>query len=338
MEATSTRRVIVWPGLLTLLVVALAMSLAAGAYSVDWHLLWANWLSGAGSLDWAVIMDVRLPRALLAALVGSTLAVCGAALQGLFRNPLADPGLIGVSSGAGLAVAIGIVLFPATTLAGLYTLSVFAFAGSLLTSALVFVIGRNGPTVDTATLILAGIAINALVGAVVGVLTYISTDEQLRTLTFWTMGSFGGALWPAVGVCFTLTLPVVIWLIAKSRDLNRLLLGEEEARYQGTDTRRIQWQILLLVALGVGACVAFSGIIGFVGLVVPHLLRLFLTADHRQLMPLSAILGAALCLVADTFARTAVAPAEMPVGIVTSLIGGPFFLWLLLNQRWRSPS
>lgn len=313
---------------------AFLLSLAAGAYPIDWWALLSGQLSDT---DEQIIAQIRLPRSLLAAAVGATLAVCGAALQGLFRNPLADPGLIGVSSGAGLAVAIAIVWLPSSGLVGLYTLSLFAFIGSLITSCLVFLVGRNGRQVETATLILAGIAINAIVGAIVGMLTYISTDQQLRALTFWTMGSFGGALWPAVGVTLSLCLPAIVWLTTRARDLNRLLLGEEEAIYMGTDARRLQWQILLLVSLGVGVGVAFSGIIGFVGLVVPHLIRLFWTADHRLLMPLSAFLGASLTLLADTFARTWAAPAEMPVGIITSLIGGPFFLWLLLRLKRELP-
>ena len=283
----------------------------------------------------AVLFSIRLPRVVLAAVVGAALPVSGAAMQGLFRNPLADPGLIGMASGAALAVAVAIVLagsFVGTW--GLYGLSVAAFVGGLLASLLIFRLARRTGVFSVTYLLLAGIAVNALAGAGTGFLTYLSTDRQLRALTFWAMGSLGGALWSAVGVAATLVVPATLLLVRKAGDLNLLLLGEDDARYLGVDSARLQRVVLVCVSVAVGAAVAVSGIIGFVGLVVPHLLRLTIGPDHRRLLPAAALAGALLLLVADTVARTIVAPAEMPVGILTSLIGGPFFLWLLM-KHWR---
>ena len=281
----------------------------------------------------AVLAAIRLPRVLLAAVVGAALAVSGAAMQGLFRNPLADPGLIGIASGAALAVAAVIVLAgPLSGLFGLYGLAVAAFAGGLATCVLIFRFTQLTGAFSVTYMLLAGIAVNAIAGAGTGFLTYLSDDQQLRALTFWTMGSLGGALWPAVVVVATVAVPATVMLVRHAGEINILLLGEDEARHLGVDTDRLKRVVIVSAALSVGAAVAVSGIIGFVSLVVPHLVRLTIGPDHRVLIPASAVLGAALLVVADTCARTIVAPAEMPVGIVTSLIGGPFFLWLLLKQ------
>lgn len=290
----------------------------------------------SGGLDeqqLAVLSSIRLPRILLAAIVGASLAVSGAAMQGLFRNPLADPGLIGISSGAALAVAVMIVLVGSGAGAlGLYGLSIAAFAGGLISCLLIFRFAQLGGAFSVTYMLLAGIAVNALAAAGTGFLSYLSDDQQLRTLTFWTMGSLGGALWPAVLVGATVVLPATVLLIANARQLNILLLGEQEAQHLGVDSARLKRIVIFCSALSVGAAVALSGIIGFVGLVVPHLLRLAIGPDHRLLIPSCALLGALLLLLADTLARTMMAPAEMPVGILTSLIGGPFFLWLLGKQ------
>ena len=281
----------------------------------------------------AVLASIRLPRVLLAVIVGGALAVSGAAMQGLFRNPLADPGLIGIATSAALAVAFVIVLAgPITGYLGLYALSIAAFIGALLACFVIFRFARLTGSFSVTYMLLTGIAINALSAAGVGYLTFLSDDQQLRTLTFWTMGSLGGALWVAVIVVTTIAVPSGLILIRNARELNVLLLGENEARYLGVDAERLKRTIVICTALCVGAAISVSGVIGFVGLVVPHLVRLTLGPDHRLLIPASALLGAALLVVADTAARTIVAPAEMPVGILTSLIGGPFFLWLLIKQ------
>ncbi|KQN64178.1 iron ABC transporter [Serratia sp. Leaf51] len=280
---------------------------------------------------WQVWLTVRLPRVLLAVVVGCALASSGAVMQGLFRNPLADPGLLGISSGAALAVALTIVMpLALSPLLALYSHMISAFAGSLAISLVVFTLSRFGHG-GLSRLLLAGIAINALCGAAVGVLTYVSDDQQLRQFSLWSMGSLGQAQWPTLAVASSLILPACIATFFMSRRLNILQLGEEDAHYLGVNVRRTQLQLLLLSALLVGAAVAVSGVIGFIGLVIPHLLRMRIGADHRWLLPGSAMAGACLLLLADTLARTLVAPAEMPVGLITSIIGGPYFLWLILR-------
>ena len=280
---------------------------------------------------WQVWLTVRLPRVLLAVVVGCALASSGAVMQGLFHNPLADPGLLGISSGAALAVALTIVMpFALPPLLALYSHMISAFVGSLAISLIVFTLSRFGHG-GLSRLLLAGIAINALCGAAVGVLTYISDDQQLRQFSLWSMGSLGQAQWPTLAVASSLILPACIATFFMSRRLNILQLGEEDAHYLGVNVRRTQLQLLLLSALLVGAAVAVSGVIGFIGLVIPHLLRMRIGADHRWLLPGSAMAGACLLLLADTLARTLVAPAEMPVGLITSIIGGPYFLWLILR-------
>lgn len=286
----------------------------------------------------AVILSIRLPRTLLGLLVGAGLAVAGAAMQGLFRNPLADPSLIGVSAGAALA-AVSVIVLGGQGLAfltqalGPFSLPIAAFAGGLVTTLLVYRLASRDGRTSVTTLLLAGIAINALAGAGTGLLTYLADDQQLRTLTFWSMGSLGGATWPAVGSAALLIAVPLLALPLLARTLNALLLGEAEAGHLGIAVQRMQPLIVALAALAVGAAVAVSGIIGFVGLVVPHLLRLALGPDHRLLLPGAALLGGSLLLLADLLARTLVTPAELPIGILTALIGGPFFLALLL--RWQ---
>lgn len=327
-----------WPklsvrfGIGVLLAVCILLSLSLGAFGIP--LL--DLLSGSLSeQQQAVFYSIRLPRVLLAGFVGAGLAISGAALQGLFRNPLADPQLIGVSSGAALAVAITIVFSGASAVSGLlslFLLSAAAFAGGLITCLLIFKIASISGKVSVAHMLLAGIAISAIAFSGIGFLSYISDDQQLRAITFWTMGSLGGALWPSVAVAALVVIPSALVIYKQSQALNLLQLGEEQSRYSGSDPERTKNITIFAIALCVGVCVAVSGVIGFVGLVVPHLIRLSIGPDHRALLPLSALLGAALLIAADTAARTLVAPAEMPVGILTSLIGGPYFLWLLVRQ------
>lgn len=299
------------------------------------------------SLPWAfegqqelVLTGIRLPRVLLGMLVGAGLSVSGALMQGLFRNPLADPGLIGVSSGAALGAATMIVLggavpgFVASAL-GAFGVAAAAFAGGLVVTLIVYRIATRGKTTSVATMLLAGIALNALCGAGTGALVLLTDDGQLRDLTFWTLGSLGGATWGTLGV----VAPFVgIALLAAPRlawALNVMLLGEAEARHLGVHTERVKQYVIGLAALAVGAATAVSGLIGFVGLVVPHLVRLVLGPDHRTLLPASALLGAVLLVAADLLARTVMQPAEIPIGILTALGGAPFFLALLLRGQRR---
>ncbi len=291
-----------------------------------------------GSQHEAVLMTIRLPRVLLAVLVGAGLAVSGAAMQGLFRNPLADPGLVGVSSGAALA-AVAVIVLGATWLPGItrllgpFTLPLAAFVGGVSTTLLVYRVARVARRTVVATLLLTGIAVNALAGAGTGLLTFVATDEALRNITFWSLGSLSGATWSAVGVVATCIVPAV-WLLTRGAlALNVMLLGEMEAGHLGVHVERVKQINVLLVGLTVGAAVSVTGIIGFVGLVVPHLLRLLVGPDHRYVMPGAVLFGAVLLLGADLLARTLVTPAELPIGIVTAALGAPCFLWLLMRQR-----
>lgn len=291
-----------------------------------------------GPRETGVFFSIRLPRVLLGMLVGAALGISGAAIQGLFRNPLAAPSLIGISSGAALA-AVGVIVLGATWLQGVshvlggFTLPVAAFLGSVVTTFVIYRLSSREGRTDVATMLLAGIAINALTGALIGILTFLADDEQLRTITFWGLGSLGGATWGSLRVAAPLILVALATLPWLARPLNALLLGEAEAAHLGIPIERVKQQLVLWVGLSVGAAVAVTGTIGFVGLVVPHLLRLSIGPDHRYLLPGSALLGAALLLLADLLARTLVVPAELPIGIVTSLLGAPFFLWLLLRHR-----
>ncbi|WP_275546783.1 FecCD family ABC transporter permease [Pseudomonas sp. Marseille-Q0931] len=284
-----------------------------------------------------ILAQIRMPRTLLGLAVGMVLALCGVAMQGLFRNPLADPGLVGVSSGAALGAAVAIV--GGAALGGLpeafapYLLSVCAFVGGLLVTALVYRLGRRDGQTNVATMLLAGIALTALAGAAIGLFTYLADDATLRTLTFWNLGSLNGASYARLWPLLLATLAVALWLPRRARALNALLLGESEARHLGFDVERLKRELVFCTALGVGAAVAAAGLIGFIGLVVPHLMRLLVGPDHRLLLPASALAGASLLLLADLVARLALAPAELPIGIVTALIGAPFFLYLLVRGR-----
>lgn len=284
-----------------------------------------------------ILGQIRLPRTLLGLAVGAVLALTGVSMQGLFRNPLADPGLVGVSSGAALGAAFAIVLGAAW--GGLppafapYLLSVSAFAGGLLVTSMVYRLGRRDGQTSVASMLLAGIALTALAGALIGLLTYLADDATLRSLTFWNLGSLNGASYQRLWPLLLVTIGVALWLPRRAKALNALLLGESEARHLGFEVERVKRELILCTALGVGAAVAAAGLIGFIGLVVPHLMRLLVGPDHRILLPASLLAGASLLLFADLLARLLLAPAELPIGIVTALIGAPFFLYLLLRGR-----
>lgn len=287
--------------------------------------------------DTLVVLNIRLPRVLLGLMIGAALAVSGALMQGLFRNPLADPGLVGVSAGAALAAAVTIVLgdrlLAGTGLALPFAaLPVGAFCGGLASTIALYLIATRQGRTSISTMLLAGIALGALSGAFTGLLSYLSDDRQLRDLTFWSLGSLGGASWGKLAVIAPVLLPLLLAAPVLARGLNALMLGEAEAYHLGIPVQRIKALAILLVALAVGASVATAGIIGFIGIVVPHLVRLAVGPDHRLLLPLSALGGAALLVAADTVARLLVAPAELPIGIVTAALGAPFFLWLLLRK------
>lgn len=329
-----------------LLFASTLLAIGSGAVSVSPGQVAAILFSKIGiSLPWEfearqeiVVISLRLPRILLGLLVGATLALSGAALQGLFRNPLADPALVGVSSGAALGAVSCIVAggaFLSNMPDGLqpFLIPLFAFSGGLVVALLVYRIGVVDGQTQVATMLLAGIAINSICTALIGMFVFNSDDQQLRDLTFWTMGSLARNTW-------TIFLPVLPFLLIPcivlpllARAMNAYVLGENEAGHLGFNVEQLKKLTIVFTSMAIGAAVAVSGIIGFVGLVVPHLARLLLGSDHRRLLPSSILLGSTLILLADVIARTAVVPAELPIGIVTSCIGGPFFLWLLINKR-----
>ncbi|MEM6971198.1 MAG: iron ABC transporter permease [Pseudomonadota bacterium] len=296
-------------------------------------------LFGAGdAMESAIVWEIRLPRIVLAIAVGSALALSGAALQGVLRNPLADPGLIGVTGGASLGAVATIVLgglVAGSLPAGLrpYMLPISAFLGAGLVIAFVFGLARRHGETSVATLILAGVAVNAIAGAAIGAMVYVSDDQQLRDLTFWTMGALGGAGWTLVMAATILTLGALPLLLLRTRDLDLFQLGERAAFHAGLDVEQSKMLIGLATAVAVGAVTAAAGPIGFIGLVAPHLVRLALGPRHAVLLPASLLTGVALVLAADLAVRLAVPPAEPPIGLATSLIGGPFFLWLLLRGQ-----
>ncbi|GAB4193966.1 MAG: iron ABC transporter permease [Thalassobaculales bacterium] len=290
--------------------------------------------SGASARERLVLIEVRLPRVLVGALVGAGLAVAGAALQGLFRNPLADSDLIGVSSGAAVTTALAILAGPLPFLVwlGPQAVPLAAFAGGLAVLGLVWRVAGGGPD-RVATMLLAGVGIGALARAALGFASFVSTDQQLRDITFWLLGSLGGAGWGRLWAMAPLLLPAVWLLLRQARALDALALGYREAGHLGVDVNRLARIVTWTAALIVGAAVAVSGVIGFVGLITPHLVRLMVGPAHGRLMLLSAVLGAALLVAADTAARTIVTPAELPVGILTAVMGVPVFIALLIRRR-----
>lgn len=325
---------------LLLAIVAIGQGALAIAPARVMEILSARLSGDAAALegrDALVVLNIRLPRVLLGLLVGAALAVSGALMQGLFRNPLADPGLVGVSAGAALAAAATIVLGD-RFLAGaamkvpFAVLPFGAFCGGLVSTLALYLIATRQGRTSVATMLLAGVALGALANSLTGLLSFLSDDRQLRDLTFWTMGSLGGASWTKLLVIAPIVLPLLVAVPLLARGLNGLMLGEAEAYHLGIPVQRIKALAILLVALAVGASVATAGLIGFVGIVVPHLIRLAIGPDHRLLLPLSALGGATLLVGADIVARLIVAPAELPIGIVTAAIGAPFFLWLLLRR------
>ncbi|WP_457089686.1 FecCD family ABC transporter permease [Microvirga sp. P5_D2] len=341
---TRNRRAALMPVLALLLVIVSLAALSLGATGVPASRVLtiiidalAGQVAATGG-DALIILQVRLPRLLLGLLIGAALASSGALMQGLFRNPLADPGLVGVSAGAALAAAATITLGDAflVPLIGplpFSALPIGAFFGGLLTTLALYVVSTRSGRTSIATMLLAGVAFGALSGALMGVFAYLSDDRQLRDLSFWSLGSLSGATWTKVAAAAPLILPTLLATPFLARGLNALSLGEAEAFHLGVPVQRVKAIAILLVAVSVGASVACAGMIGFVGIVVPHVLRLIAGADHRMLLPASALLGASLLVAADTVARTAAAPAELPIGILTAAIGAPFFLWLLLRRK-----
>lgn len=326
-------------GLLILLTVSALASLSVGAHriSVAEMLRVIQPLSQEDETNRSILFDIRTPRVLLAILVGGSLAIGGAILQGLFRNPIVDPGFIGLSSGASFTASLYIVFSTHVPflgdLFGARALPVAAFVGAIiacmLVSRIASVRGRTAITI----LLLAGVAITALAEAGTGILSFLATDAQLRSLAFWRLGSLGGATWALLGSTLIFFLLPLLFLPYLSRGLDLFALGEREAGHLGLRTEVFKNIAMAVTCLLVGAAVSASGSISFVGLVVPHILRLAFHPSHRFLLPASCLLGASLMLLADLAARTLVAPTEIPIGILTALLGAPFFLWLFRRQR-----
>ncbi len=332
--------------LLAAAILSILMSITTGASDASvidvLHAMFdRNAAEGAMSArDHIIVFDIRLPRALLGFLIGAALAVSGAVMQGLFRNPLADPGLIGVSSGASLGAVTIIVLgssmvAPVVTMFGSFALPLAAFAGGLVSTVILYRVATQGGQTSVATMLLAGIALGALAMALTGILIFMADDKQLRDLTFWSMGSLAGATWAKIATAGPIMAASLLLMPFLARGLNAMALGEAAAFHMGVPVQRLKNVAILGVAAATGAAVAVSGGIGFVGIVVPHLLRLVIGPDHRTLLPASALLGGTLLIGADMLARTIVAPAELPIGIITAAVGGPFFLWILLRNRAR---
>lgn len=341
----SNRQRIIFFSLGTLLVLAVLIAVQAGAVHIAPRVFFSSIAASLGlpasahtGMQQAVVMVVRLPRVLVSLLAGAALATGGTAMQALFRNPLADPSIIGISSGAALMAAIAIVMTHwagavfgawASTLA----LPVAAFIGAVGTTFLVFGIAREGRRTNVAAMLLAGVAIAALTGALTGLLTFTANDAQLRSIVFWMLGSLGGADLNAVWILLVAVPVPLIILLRMHKPLNAMALGEDQARHIGVDAEAMKRRVVLCTALMVGATVALCGVIGFVGLVVPHMLRLAGGADNRFLLPASALGGAVLLCLTDTLARTVAAPAEVPIGVITALCGAPVFLYLLVRRK-----
>ncbi|RZL11251.1 MAG: iron ABC transporter permease [Rubrivivax sp.] len=331
-----------------------------GAYVVTL----ADFFSGAeASAGAQVFWHIRAPRLLMGLVAGAALGVSGALIQGLFRNPLADPGLIGVSGGAALGAALAIVLCGPVTAwlaAGLgqltgadvaslpawpghghglgpgpWLIMGSAFLGGLMATLLVWRLARTGGQVHVPLLLLVGVAINALAGAGLGLMSHLASDDQLRTITFWLLGSLSGAQWQTTLACGAVVLAVLVMAPSQARALNALALGEAQARLMGVNVPLVQRLCVLWVALAVGAVTALIGMVSFVGLLAPHAMRLLAGPDHRVVLPGSAVLGAVLVVLADTLARTIFSPGELPLGVLTGLLGAPMFL-LMLRRRFTS--
>lgn len=335
-------------GLSALLLFLFLFSLSIGALDITMGQILQIFLARLGGsvgdftdTQSIVLMNIRLPRLLFTILIGAALGVSGAALQGLFRNPLVEPGIIGVSSGAALG-AFAVILGLASFIGELpesykvWLLPPFAFAGGVIATFLTLRLGNYQGKVRVTVLILAGVAITALANAMIGLGIFYADDQQLRTFTFWTLGDLSAATWNKVAIITLPILGAIYGLNRQSKALNAIALGESEAFHSGVNVERVKTSVVFLSALCVGVAVSFSGIIGFVGLVIPHMIRMAFSSDHRILIPASALGGAILLILADIFARTVVAPSELPIGVVTATLGTPFFIYLLTVAKKKN--
>lgn len=323
---------------------ALLLSAAVGAFSFTpaamarhiAHGLGWGALSQSDALARNVFQQLRLPRVLLTALVGAVLGVSGTVMQGIFRNPIVEPGLVGTSAGAAFGASLVFVYggaLAAPTLLGSLVVPVMAFVGALVATALVYRLATRFEKVDVITLLLAGIAVNAVCGAGTGFLSFVARDPQARNITFWSLGTFTTATWRGVLLVGMVFVPCFALTLRDAKALNVLMLGEDEAAYLGVDPRRLVRRLLVLNTLMVAVATAMTGVIAFLGLVVPHILRRMRSSDYRFLLPASALFGAALMSVIDVVARVIIRPAELPIGVITAIVGAPVFLAILLRQE-----
>lgn len=326
-QSALIRRQHILPLCLVLPAVSLILGVLSGSQSLNW-LLEAN----AGE---TILLHIRLPRVLMAFLIGAALAWAGVLIQGVVRNPLADPGLIGVSGGAAVAAAAFVVISSTLPLP-LWLQPTMAFFGGMLALIVVMRMGLSGASMHAMSfLVLAGIAINVLAHALIGLLSYMASDSALRQITFWSLGSLSGANWYWICALAGVLVAALVYWPKRLRQLDALLLGEVEARSLGVSVTHMQWRAVIWVALMVAIAVSASGVIGFVGLISPHIARLLTGAAHQRVLPLAVVIGGCLLVAADALARTIVAPAEMPIGIVTTLLGAPVFISLLLREKRR---
>ena len=315
------------------LIVSALLGLSIGSFKISVFDILLGKLDELGS---TILYTIRMPRVMLAAFVGASLAISGACLQGLFRNPLADPGLIGVSAGAALGAAFAIVVssrFISLNFLGPYLIPFSAIIGSASVIIILFGITKGFGYDGVTYMLLAGIAVNAIAGVGIGVLTYISDDSELRSLTFLTMGSFGGVTWPLILPAIVVIIFSIVWIIGLSRKLDLIQLGDVEASRLGINIKKVRFGVIISSAVVVGISVALSGMIGFVGLVVPHLVRILGGVNHLYVLIGSAIFGSILMVISDMMCRVIISPAELPVGLITSGLGSPFFLWLIFKMR-----
>lgn len=331
----------IWMGaLLALLFASITLAVAIGPVEIPtpqvWRIAFVHIFPGI-KVDWTnaqfnIVWLIRFPRVLLAVFVGASLAVVGVTMQALVRNPLADPYVLGVSSGAsvGAVIVLSLGMF---AFAGLYAISLAAFVGSMLTFLLVFLLARHNGRLSATRLILSGVAVSYLFSGLTSFITLTSADRDLaRRVLFWILGGLSGTDWPDLALPTVALFIGTIYLTLQARSLNALIIGEESAATLGVNTTRFRQQLFLVVSLLTGVMVAVSGAIGFVGLMIPHMVRFVIGSDHRRVLPVSVLLGGIFLVWADVIARTLFAPVELPIGVITSLFGAPFFIWLMRNQ------
>jgi iron complex transport system permease protein len=318
--------------LLASLTIAVVMAVGFGAVQIPAKEFIDVLLRGNQTEHSSILLQIRLPRVLLCLIIGAGLAAVGAVMQGIFKNPLVDSYTLGMSSGAALGAVISIVTGISFSIAGISTTGVFAFMGAVVTLFVVYNLARNKNAMSVNSLLLAGVAVSYFLSAVISFLMLLNSDN-LQHIVFWTMGSLSLTSWSKVAMSYAIIIPGILALMLYARELNILSMGDESAQYLGIDVEKLKRVLLVICCVIVGSVVSVSGTIGFLGLVAPHIIRLISGSDNKKVIPYSALLGAVLLIVSDTLGRTLIQPVEIPVGVMTSIMGGPFFIFLLRKQR-----